>query len=274
MKPRRKKMTIIFIILALLVLWVWWGNGAVRLAEHTIAHPDLPKSFSGMKIAHISDLHNAELGKDNEKVLKILREAQPDLIAITGDLIDSRRTDIATSVNFVQQAVKIAPTYYATGNHESRIADYPKLEEAMVEAGVIVLRDEYRDIERDDEKIRIIGLEDPAFKKHTSDQTAQVLSSLGAAEGFSLVLAHRPELLDAYARAEADVVLSGHAHGGQVRIPFIGGIIAPHQGFFPELTEDLHEENGTYLVISRGLGNSLFPFRVNNRPEVVLITLE
>ena len=266
-------MPIILTILLLLILWIWWGNGAVKLTEYSIDHPDLPESFSGMKIAHISDLHNAELGRDNEKILKILREARPDIIAITGDLIDSRRTDIEISVKFVQQAVQVAPTYYATGNHESRIADYPKLEEAMLAAGVTVLRDEYAHLEADGETIRVIGLEDPAFKRHTSDQTAQVLSDLGSGEGFSLVLAHRPELLEAYAEAGADVVLSGHAHGGQVRVPFIGGVIAPHQGFFPDLTEGVHEKSGTHLVISRGLGNSLFPFRVNNRPEVVLVTL-
>lgn len=267
-------MTILSAFILLLILWVWWGNEAVTLTERHIPLEGLPESFSGLRVAHVSDLHNAQLGKDNARLLELLRRSEPDLIAVTGDLIDSRHTDLAVAEDFIREAVKIAPVYFTTGNHESRIAAYTQLEKTMLEAGVTVLRDSWTELERAGERLRIIGLEDPAFRRHTAGETEQVLTGLGAGEGFSLVLAHRPELLEAYAAAGADLVLSGHAHGGQVRIPFLGGVIAPNQGFFPQYTEGVHVCADTVLSISRGLGNSLFPFRVNNRPELVLTVLE
>ena len=260
-------MTILFTILALCALLVWWGDRTPRLTEYTISASE---ELSGLKIAHISDLHNTQLGRDNEKILKILAEAQPDIIAVTGDMIDSRNTNIDVALAFAGEAMEIAPLYYATGNHESRIADYPLLESGLRDMGAAVLRDEAAEIKG----MAVIGLDDPAFRTHDAKDTARIIDELKGDAPFALVLSHRPELLDSYAESGADLVLSGHAHGGQIRLPFIGGVIAPHQGFFPELTEGVHEKGGTSLVISRGLGNSLFPFRVNNRPEVVLITLK
>lgn len=277
----RKRLVILLLaaILLLSVIWIIWGNTALELNTYTIACNDLPATFDGYRIAHISDLHNTEIGKNNIKLLTVLRNAKPDMIAITGDLIDSRNTDVNVALEFVKEAVKIAPCYYVTGNHESRIPDYHVLKDGLEELGVIVLKDEKLEIQRAGEAITLIGADDPSFHSdyiYVNNQTimAQKLEALLSDEhSFTVLLSHRPDLFETYADSGLDLVLTGHAHGGQIRIPFVGGIIAPDQGFFPEYCDGLHTKENTSMIISRGIGNSLFPFRFNNRPEVILVEL-
>lgn len=244
--------------------WIAWGNTALTVRELTVASPTLPENFSGFRIAQIADLHNAEFGDGNRRLLALLAEADADIIVITGDFIDSRRTDIGTALDFAKQAAALAPVYYVTGNHEARIAAYAQLETGLTAAGVTVLRGQTAELTRNGQSIRLVGMDDPAFGP--SDPPA------GAAD-FTVLLAHRPERFAQYAASGFDLVFSGHAHGGQVRLPFVGGLIAPGQGLFPAYDSGLYAMDGTQMVVSRGLGNSLFPFRVNNRPELVLATL-
>ena len=277
----KKKRRICFLAASAAVLagaagWIAWGNTALVQTEQVVRSERLPAAFSGYRIAHVSDLHNAQFGTDNEKLLELLRTAAPDCIAVTGDIVDSRRTDFDVAAAFMDAAAEIAPVYYVTGNHESRLKDYPELEQRFTDSGVTVLHSAATDIVRDDERIRLIGIDDPDFSS-TEDSTAYVADALeGLADEavFTVLLSHRPELFAAYAAAGVDLTLSGHAHGGQFRLPFIGGLAAPDQGLFPRYTSGLYTNGRSQMVVSRGLGNSLFPFRVNNRPEVVLITLE
>lgn len=243
---------------------------------------DLLPGEGSFTIAQVSDLHNAEFGGGNGELLTILEEAEPDLIAITGDLIDSRRTDPAPALAFLEGAVELAPVCYVTGNHEFRAYDaYQDLKSQMEELGVIVLENESMVLE--EVPLRVIGLDDPSFgvrsdPSATPEQILQgALTALAPQAGeedlCTVLLAHRPEYVELYAQHGADLVLSGHAHGGQVRLPGVGGLYAPGQGFLPEYTSGLYQIGETSLVVSRGLGNSLFPLRVNNRPEVVLVKL-
>ena len=184
------------------------------------------------------------------------------------------------ALKFIQEAVKIAPCYYITGNHEARIPKYSELKTGMETAGVTILRDTQTQIRMGNEAITLIGLNDPSFQTgylfgDSATVTDTKLIQLHTADdGFTLLLSHRPELFDTYVKNSIDLVLTGHAHGGQVRLPFVGGLLAPHQGLFPEYDSGLHTAERTNMIISRGIGNSLFPFRVNNRPEVVLIELQ
>ena len=149
MTAKKKKFifpAVVAIVLVALVIGIAWGNTALELNTYTISSSKLPQSFDGYRIAHVSDLHNTEMGKDNEKLLAMLRDAAPDMIAITGDLVDSRNTDIEVALQFVREAVKIAPCYYVTGNHEARISEYDELKEAMEAAGVTVLKDAQTEI--------------------------------------------------------------------------------------------------------------------------------
>ena len=283
MTAKKKKFILLAVVAAVLitlVVWIAWGNTALELNTYTISSSKLPQGFGGYRIAHVSDLHNAEMGKDNEKLLTMLREANPDMIAITGDLIDSRNTDIEVALQFIREAVKIAPCYYVTGNHEARVNEYGELKAGMEAAGVTVLEDAKFEISIDGETIMLIGVNDPSYQTdYLFGDTKTVMNTKleklhTEQDRFTILLSHRPELFETYVDHDLDLVLSGHAHGGQFRLPFIGGLVAPNQGLFPEYDAGIYAEGNTNMLVSRGVGNSILPFRINNRPEVILIELQ
>ena len=259
--------------------WLWWSNVCPETSEVTVTSARLPAGFEGFRIAQVSDLHNAQFGENNEKLLSMLRSARPDVILLTGDLIDCRNLDIPVALSFAEEAVKIAPCYYVTGNHESRIEALPQLLDGLIFAGVKVLRNEKITLVRSEDKITLMGLDDPAFRSDymVGDSepvlTAALEELVTEAMGYTIVMSHRPEWFELYCRFGLDLVFSGHAHGGQVRLPFVGGIIAPNQWFFPAYDAGLFTEGKTSMVVSRGLGASIIPLRINNRPELVVAEL-
>lgn len=199
----KKKRTIILAIAAVLlalVVWTVWGNTALELNTYTVGSKELPDAFDGYRIAHVSDLHNAEMGDGNEKLLAVLREADPDIIAITGDLIDSRNTNIEVALAFAEKAMKIAPCYYVTGNHEARVSECAELKAGLEAAGVVVLENERGEIELSGETITILGVDDPSFNTdYLFGDSASVVSNTLAEistedDGFAVLLSHRPEL--------------------------------------------------------------------------------
>ncbi len=283
MTAKKKKfifLAVVAAVLITLVIWIAWGNTALELNTYTVTSARLPEIFDGYRIAHVSDLHNAEMGEDNEKLLTMLREADPDMIAITGDLIDSRNTNVEIALQFAQEAMKIAPCYYVSGNHEARVNEYEELKTGLISAGVIILEDTQTEISIEGQTITLIGVNDPSFQTDYlfGDSETVMNSKLTELhtdrEAFTILLSHRPELFDAYAEHDVDLVLSGHAHGGQFRLPFIGGVVAPNQGLFPEYDAGIYTDGNTNMLVSRGVGNSILPFRINNRPEVILIELQ
>ena len=215
----------------------------------------------------------------NEKLLSMLRSARPDVILLTGDLIDCRNLDIPVALSFVREAVEIAPCYYATGNHESRIEEFPQLQEGLESAGVTVLRNEATVLERKGDRITLLGVDDPAFVVDyiTGDcrpvMTEALTELMAEEEGYTILMSHRPEWFSLYRDFGVDLTFSGHAHGGQFRLPFIGGVIAPNQGFFPKYDAGMFTENDCTMIVSRGLGASIIPLRINNRPELVVAEL-
>lgn len=273
-------LAVIIVLCTLGVIRIVWANTAVILTEYTVKSENLPESFEGFKIAHISDLHNGELGEDNEKVISLLEKSNPDIIAVTGDLIDSYKTDTDIALSFMKRALQIAPCYYVNGNHEERVMEsYEEMREELVKIGVTVLENKSLTLEREGEGISILGVSDPGFETdYLYGDTKGVVSRhldelLKDSEEFTLLLSHRPELFELYIEKNIDLALTGHAHGGQFRLPFVGGLYAPNQGIFPEYDSGIYTEDGTNMVVSRGLGNSLFPLRFNNRPEVIVVTL-
>ena len=282
MTVKKRKIIVLAVVAAVLlalIIWTAWGNTALELNTYTISSDRLPGAFDGYRIAHVSDLHNAEMGKDNEKLLDMLREAKPDIIAITGDLIDSRNTDIDIALQFTKAAMEIAPCYYVTGNHEARVSEFDKLKEGMIELGVAVLEDVRIKLEQSGETISLLGFNDPSFQTDYlfGDSETVMQSKLheitNEEDTYTILLSHRPELFEVYTESKVDLVLSGHAHGGQFRLPFVGGLVAPNQGIFPKYDAGLYTEENTNMIVSRGIGNSILPFRFNNRPEVILIDL-
>ncbi len=276
---KRKMLILIGIALLLsgLVGWVIWGNTALQVSSHTVSSTRIPAAFDGYRIAHLSDLHNSELGKDNRKLLSLLQKASPDLIVITGDMIDSRRTDFDIALQLAQDLVGIAPCCYVPGNHEGRIDSYERFKQGLTDAGVTVLENRTVMLEKEGQQLAVSGVIDPIMQQgmylEHGGYIDGVLQEILSKEVYTLLLSHRPELFETYVKCAVDVVFCGHAHGGQIRLPFVGGLVAPGQGLFPRYDAGRFEKEETTMLVSRGIGNSLFPFRVNNRPEVILVTL-
>lgn len=284
------KKPILYILLALmlvgLIAWGVWENQALVRTDYTLASQRLPDSFDGYRIVHISDLHNTRFGQENEKLLQMVKDAQPDMIAITGDLIDSRRTDVGIALEFVSAAVKIAPCYYVTGNHEIRDEEYGALEQEMEKLGVTVLRGKKAEIARGSDKICVLGVDDctkvtkdnPKYEDDDRDwdeiqnEVMEGMLAPIAVSEFNILLSHRPDSFQVFCQYGVDLALTGHNHGGQFRIPGLGGLYAS-QELFPEYDEGMFSQGNTAMVVSRGLGNSLVPIRLNNRPEMVVVTL-
>lgn len=282
MKKLSKKqwiLTILVVVLLVLTVWTVWGNTALETNKYTVVSNHLPDGFSGFRIAQVSDLHNAQMGDGNENLLAMLREAEPDMIVITGDMVDSYHTDVDIAIRFAEDAVRIAPCYYVTGNHEARIAEYEDLITGLESAGVVVLENEQIKLERNGEIIMLIGVDNPSFQTgyllgDSATVMSNALNGLAEKDIYTILLSHRPELFDTYVASGIDLVFSGHAHGGQFRLPFLGGVVAPNQGLFPKYDSGLYTQGNTYMLVSRGIGNSIIPIRFNNRPEIIVVDLQ
>jgi len=285
------KSAIVLLIVIALLLFCSYQNRHLETTYYTYKAEHLDAEFDGYRIVQISDLHNAKFGKDNQKLVDRIRECEPDMIVLTGDLVDSNHTNVERAVQFVDEIVKICPVYYVTGNHEYWLeaSEYDELMSGLTGAGAVILDDQVVEISRGDAKFRLVGLDDRSL----SDGTLEALfsdESIGHDQAgqkeetadnensekkeFTVVLAHEPQYLARYASAGVDLVLSGHAHGGQFRLPFVGGIVAPDQGFFPEYTAGEYYMDGTEMIVSRGLGNSVIPVRLFNYPEIVCVELK
>lgn len=263
------KSAIVLLIVIALLLFCNFQNKHLETTHYTYEAEQLGVDLDGYRIVQISDLHNAKFGKNNQKLVDRIRECAPDMIVLTGDLVDSNHTNVDRAVQFVNEIVKICPVYYVTGNHEYWLdtSEYENLMDGVASAGVIILDNQVVEISRWDAKFRLVGLDD----KSLADGTLEAL--LSDEKELTVVLAHEPQYFARYAGTGVDLVLSGHAHGGQFRLPFVGGIVAPDQGFLPEYTAGEYYMNGTEMIVSRGLGNSVIPVRLFNYPEIVCVEL-
>lgn len=262
------------------VIFFTWQNNALVVTRHQYANQKLPAAFNNFTIVQISDLHNKNF---HGKLVEKIRQLNPDIIVITGDLVDRRHTNIEIAMEFIQEVVKNAPTYYVSGNHEQLSERFGALQSRLQALNVQMLDDAYQALNKNGERIGLIGLADPAVQQseasylwdESSSYVEDKLQNLfdGIDSNFNILLSHRPELFNVYRDMKVDLVFSGHAHGGQIRLPVIGGLIAPNQGFFPEFTAGIYRSESTAMIVSRGLGNSIFPWRVFNRPELVVVTL-
>lgn len=262
-----------------LIIFIVFQNNSIQNTSIKYENKMIPKVFNGYKILHISDLHNKSFGKKQKILLEKIEAESPDIIVITGDLIDRRKYDLKPAEILVESAIKIAPVYYVSGNHEAWSGKYKSIKEMLTRLGVDVLDNRKIDISINNEKITLLGVSDPNFLTSTYFDDTNILNmeenldDLSNTSNFQILLSHRPELFKLYNEKNIDLIFSGHAHGGQFRLPFIGGVIAPNQGFFPKYTSGVYKMNQSTLIVSRGLGNSIIPIRLFNRPELVVVTL-
>lgn len=256
-------------------------NKYMKFTHITFTDAALPESFDGFKILHLSDLHNRSFSdKELKKLLSKIQDFAPDIIVATGDIIDRRRPNIMKAYLFMQQLARIAKIFYVTGNHEAATAHhYALLQYRLKSLGIIILENYGVYIKHNNQKICIAGLEDYRFFKvksvNANEYVKQTLESMIPKEAFCILLSHHPEFFDIYANSGVNLTLCGHAHGGQIRLPLIGGLYAPNQGIFPKYTNGLYKkESGGAMIVSRGMANSSFPIRIFNSPHVIGITLK
>lgn len=259
------------IILTAVLLFFRYENCHLVVTSFEYRHEAIGDSLDGYRIIQISDLHNAEFGKDNRKLIEKIAGLDPDMIVITGDIVDSNHTDLDVAVGFINDMSRLCPVYYVTGNHEYWLNDYDRqmLFEEMEKSGAVILSNEAVTITVSEEAFDLIGLDD----KNLADDTLKNLLSECSSDTLKIVLAHEPQYISRYSSADVDLVLCGHAHGGQFILPFVGAVVAPNQGLFPEYTSGPYYINDTAMFVSRGLGNSIIPVRLFNKPEIVCIDL-
>lgn len=268
---------IVEIVIVIILVFIYQNKKIVTTNTKYINNK-IPSEFNDFKICHITDLQDSNFGNGQNKLIQIISNNKPDIIVVTGDLIDRNRYDLEQSMNFIEKAVKIAPVYYVSGNHEIATNDYENIRGKLLNSGVIVLDNETEYIEKNGEKIQIIGIHDYNYFNVNDDQETEKIikmeiNKLQDANCFQILLSHRPEIFESYVETEVDLVFSGHAHGGQIRLPFIGGLYSPGQGIFPKYDSGLYTKEQTSMYVSRGLGNSTFPLRIFNNPEVAFIIL-
>lgn len=265
---------------AAVAVFLHWQNNGVRTSRYVYSDHRLPQGFKGFKILYISDYHNSR--QMHRRIIRLSRAEGADIIAITGDLFDCRRTDVDAGLALAKDLVDIAPVYYVTGNHESKIENIDAIKEKISRMGVNIIEDKKINLERNGDSITLMGVQDPRFYIDEKDEKRDrhifrnhLLNFTKGDNSFKVLLSHRPEFIHTYRDSGIALALTGHAHGGQFSIPFTDiGVFVPNQGLFPPYAAGMKKLDDTTMIISRGIGNSVFPFRLFNRPEIVTVEFE
>lgn len=289
-----------FLILAVLLaseIWNIYWNSTITVHTYTHLNKSIPDGFDGFRIVQLTDVHSVRNETQGEKIYAAILEQEPDVICVTGDLVDSRYyashgpEGEALTLALMEKLVKLAPVYWVYGNHEMILLDDPQnnvFRVALQEIGVQIINNDTvrHTLESSDEVIYIGGIQDPstlykdyryAFLSNNGERMEAMLDvvSVGVRnDDFLVLLSHRPEYLEMYDQYPIDLCLTGHAHGGQFRIPFLGGVYAPGQGFFPKYTAGLYATDDLEMYVGTGVGNSAIPIRIFNPPEILTIILE
>lgn len=245
----------------------------LEISRYEVKSQKLPESFDGFKIVQLSDLHGAEFGKDGMGLVEKVKELEPDMIALTGDFVTDEG-DLAAVEKLAARLTELCPVYFISGNHEFGSGLAVKVRNILERAGVKYLSNEYLTISRGEDGILLGGVEDPlAYADMLSpDELAQKMND-AAPDAFKILLGHRNYWMTEYPELPVDLIFCGHAHGGLIRIPGVGGLIGTDRRLFPDFDAGEYN-NGRYtLIVSRGLGNSVPIPRVFNRPEIVCVEL-
>lgn len=274
-KPHIFRITLIVLLVLTALFALLFADSAYRLVvtEYTVTSARLPSGFDGYRIVQLSDLHAAEFGKQNTRLVRKVAQAQPDIIALTGDFIESE-DQIPVTITLARELVKLAPVYFVSGNHDWASHAIEKLFDALTDAGVTCLRNEAVTLERNGDTIVLAGVDDP--NGHADMPTPDEVAAAVQAEhpgAFTVLLGHRNYWVETYPTLPVDVIFCGHAHGGILRLPGIGGLIGTDRNLFPDYTEGMFASGQYQMIVSRGLGQIPQLPRLFNNPEIVCLTL-
>jgi len=297
-KGKRKLRFFIAVIIFILV-FIYWDNNSLQVSRYTLYYDDLPDEFDNYRIVQISDMHGKTFGKNNSYLAYKVKKLEPDILVATGDMMSSNKDDGKAFLDFLDQFGNECPVYMSMGNHEQIARWLNGIEETNIlyenfisevkKRGVIVLDNESlllsnKEADSNDHPVYLSGLTIELYHYSRRDlnpgdeslylKTSYISGVLGEPKGFTIILAHNPAYFREYAEWGADLVLSGHVHGGVIQVPFKGGLLSPERVFFPEFDAGLFEEGGSKMIVNRGLGYSQINFRLFNRPEISMITLK
>lgn len=277
-KRRKKRRWLIaagvMIFLLLLFVWLMYDSSEnLQVSRYELESEKLPESFNGFKIVQLSDLHGAQFGSDGTALAEKVRELEPDMIALTGDFVTDEG-DLEAVRMLVTELTDICPVYFVSGNHEFGSGLAQEVRQIMTDAGVKYLSNEFVSIDRGGDRIILGGVEDPLAYADMIDppELARRMNEEDPA-AFKVLLGHRNYWMTEYPELPVDLILSGHAHGGLVRIPGVGGVIGTDRSLFPDYDAGEYNNGAYALIVSRGLGNSVPVPRLLNRPEIVVVTL-
>lgn len=269
-----RSVSVFLAVVMLLGGFIFWNNCALQTENFEVRLKKLPNSFQGLRIAVLTDLHGREFGKNNRTLLSQVQKIAPDLICIDGDLLDEAE-DIGMVQPLIEGLCAIAPTFYVTGNHEWQLENLQSILSQIDAFGATVLRNEYVVLRREEEKLIIAGVDDPCgpYDQKTPEQLMQEIYEAEGKNTCVIMLAHRNDTISMWSQLGTDLVLTGHCHGGVIRLPLVGGVFGTKRELFPPYDAGLYEESGTQLFVSRGLGYTNVRLRLFNRPQIAVLTL-
>ena len=276
-KSRHHGLTILFAIIAIIALLILDSRYRLVATEYELGYGKLPESFDGYRVVQLSDLHIKDFG---DKLPELVAEQKPDIIVLTGDFLNMRSVAAGGSQTeklrpLLTKLVEIAPCYFVSGNHEWASGEMGELAALLSELKIKYLRNEFVLLEKGEDSIILAGVEDPngPADMMRPDELAKIMKQ-NYPDKYKLLLAHRNDWMTKYPRLPVDTILCGHAHGGIIRLPFVGGVFGVDRDFFPKYDAGVYNEGNYDVVISRGLGGYSIPPRFLNNPEVVTVILK
>ncbi|MDD4700333.1 MAG: metallophosphoesterase [Oscillospiraceae bacterium] len=283
----KKFLKCIIVVVLFVAAILVYSNTYITTSKYTVESAKISRDFDGFKIVHVSDLHSAVFGQDNRRLIKVIDDQEPDIVVLTGDMVNSQDSEFDVFYNFAEQIAKKYPTYFVYGNHELILSeDYrDKIVSTIKSYGIIVLDNQMIEVKKGDSKINVYGMWfNLRFYRDTTNDTtdeyeftaSQMKKILGNCDTdkFNMLLTHNPVYFTAYSEWGADLTLAGHLHGGMIRIPFLGGLFSPEKSMFPEYDSGEFLQDNNSMIVSRGIGNGLQGFRFNNCPVLDIITLK
>ncbi len=274
-----KRTPIISALLAILFIGLFTSCSTISTETYQVKTTRLEEQKI-IRIALISDLHSTIYGKDQSILINKVKDSKPDIIMLTGDIFDDVVPMTGTTL-FLSGISGIAPVFYVTGNHEYMSRNMAEIRKELLAHGVNILSDAYTIIEIKNTEIIIAGIDDPYKKRYEApdynqnESMERAFRELDEVKLYKILMAHRPERIEIYKKYSFDLVLSGHTHGGQLRIPnIINGLYAPHQGLFPKYAGGIYTHGKLTHIVSRGLSVNPWLPRICNPPELVIIIIE
>ena len=285
------KIIFIFIgIFILMYLYIKYNVNTLEVTKYVVENKKVPKEFDGYNIVQISDLHSKLFGENNKKLIQKIKSLNPDIVVVTGDLIDGENNNYNVALDFMKEISKLYRVYYIIGNHEQKSLikkykdEYKDYFNKLHQIDFVNLDNNKVEIVKGDSNINLYGLTVPySCYKYLFDKDKNTnldenfleenLPTINKDE-YNILLAHTPFYFDEYERWGADLILAGHVHGGIIRLPFVGGLLSPNRHFFPKYDLGKYDKNNSTMIVTKGLGGSKVLVRINCKPEIVKITLK